>query len=213
MVTLLKSLVVSKMEYGCVIWSPTDSHHIKLLESVQKRFTSRIAKFNVYDEELERLICKVNYWDRLKALTIFSLERRRERYMILYIFKILIGLCPNPGFDRIPMTRGTTIMPKCSGRADEWVKNIRQNSFFVRAPQLFNSLPADLRDIVLPETPSEDCVDEFKKKVDEYLWHIPDQPGSVEGEVRPAESNSLLHQKRYYNATSFRSGSATSDII
>ena len=76
--TLLRSLVVSQMEYGCVIWSPTDSHLIKLLESVQRRFTSRISEFNQYDEALGMMICRVNYWQRLKRLRIFSLERHRE---------------------------------------------------------------------------------------------------------------------------------------
>ena len=196
--TLLRSLVVSQMEYGCVIWSPTDSHLIKLLESVQRRFTSRISEFNQYDEALGMMICRVNYWQRLKRLRIFSLERRRERYMILYIYKIIIGLCPNPGFDRIPMNRRTTILPKCSLRAEDWVKTIRQNSFFVRAPQLFNSLPEELRNVKIPETPSKDCVVEYKKKLDEYLWRIPDQPGTVDDEVRLALSNSLLHQTQFY---------------
>ena len=90
-----------------------------MLESVQRRFTSRFAEFNEYDEELGMLKCTVNYWERINRLRIFSLERRRERYMILYIYKIMIGLCPNPGFDRIPMNRQTTIMPKCSGQADD----------------------------------------------------------------------------------------------
>ena len=41
--TLLRSLLVTALEYGCVVWSPTDLHLIKLLESVQRRFTSRFV--------------------------------------------------------------------------------------------------------------------------------------------------------------------------
>ena len=202
--TLLRSLLVTALEYGCVVWSPTDPHLIKLLESVQRRFTSRFVEFNQYNEELGMMICEVNYWKRLNKLRIFSLERRRERYMILYIYKIMIGLCPNPGFDRIPMNRRTTIMPKCSGRTDNWVKTARQSSFFVRGPQLFNTLPEHLRNVMLPEVPSKLCVEKYKEKLDEYLWHIPDQPGSVEDDSRLADTNSLLHQTQYYQEVSLR---------
>ena len=150
------------------------------------------------------LKCTVNYWERINRMGIFSLERRRERYMILYIYKIMIGLCPNPGFDRIPMNRRTTIMPKCSGRVDGWVKSARQSSFFVKGPQLFNTLPEELRNVELPEIPSKLCVEKYKKKLDEYLWHIPDQPDAVEGETRLADTNSLLHQTQYYHQESLR---------
>jgi hypothetical protein len=34
---------------------------------------------------------------RLKALKLYSLERRRERYTVLYMWKIIRGLVPNPG--------------------------------------------------------------------------------------------------------------------
>ena len=197
--TLLRSLIVSKLEYGCVLWSPTDPHLIKLIESVQRRFTSRFVEFNEFSEELGIMICVVDYWERINRLRIFSLERRRERYMIFYIFKIIIGLCPNPGFDRIPMNRRTTIMPKHSGSGTaDWVKSVRQSSFFVRAPQIYNTLPEALRNVIIPETPSKLDVDEYKKKLDPYLWHIPDQPGSVEGESRQGDTNSLLHMTQYY---------------
>ena len=44
-------------------------------------FTSRIATFLGYDAELEMPVYTVDYEDRLKVLKIFSLERRRERYI------------------------------------------------------------------------------------------------------------------------------------
>ena len=36
-----------------------------------------------------------NYWERLKVLNLYFLQRRRERYMIIHVWKILKGLCPN----------------------------------------------------------------------------------------------------------------------
>ena len=37
----------------------------------------------------------LNYWDRLSRLKLYSLERRRERFIIIYTWKIITGLVPN----------------------------------------------------------------------------------------------------------------------
>ena len=39
---LLKQLIIPRIEYGCVLWSPTSLDQIKHLESVQKFFTGKI---------------------------------------------------------------------------------------------------------------------------------------------------------------------------
>ena len=87
---LLKQLVVSNMEYCSPLWSPTERGKIEKLEAVQKSFTRHITGLNG-----ENRPC---YSERLKILQIYSLERRRERYLILYVFKVLNNLVPNPGF-------------------------------------------------------------------------------------------------------------------
>ena len=66
--TLLKTLVVSKIEYCCPLWSSADSRNINLSESVQRRFTSRFSAFQTYDLNLQMPICTVSYVDRLKRL-------------------------------------------------------------------------------------------------------------------------------------------------
>ena len=140
-------------------------------------------------------VCRVDYWEQLKDLKIFSLERRRERYMILYLYKIMIGLCPNPGLDRIPMNRRTTVVPKRSRKTEERIKNARHDSFFSRAPQIFNTLPEHLRNVVLPAVPTKQHVLDYKIELDKYLWRIPDQPSpNPEGVLRQALSNSLIDQ-------------------
>ena len=35
----------------------------------------------------------MNYWERLRSLNLMALQRKRERYMILQIFKILHSIC------------------------------------------------------------------------------------------------------------------------
>ena len=52
MKTVLQSLIIPKMEYGSVIWSPTDVAQINFLESVQRRFTSYMSCFQTYDATL-----------------------------------------------------------------------------------------------------------------------------------------------------------------
>ena len=82
MLPLLKSLIRSQVEYACPIWSPTDSANINKLEDIQRKFTSKFQRFREYDEELGMTICKTSYAERLKALKLHSLQRRRERYII-----------------------------------------------------------------------------------------------------------------------------------
>ena len=73
MLTLYKSMVRSLLEYCCPLWSHTKVTDIQELENVQKIFTTKIAG-----------ISELNYWERLKKLFLFSLQRRRERYIILH---------------------------------------------------------------------------------------------------------------------------------
>jgi hypothetical protein len=78
MITLYKSLVRSLLEYCCPLWNPRKVTDIQLLESVQRTFTSKI-----------RSVKHLNYWDRLRTLKLMSLQRRRERYIILQMWKVL----------------------------------------------------------------------------------------------------------------------------
>ena len=54
--------------------------NINALEKVQRVFTKHI-------DGMHDLL----YTERLKALQIYSLQRRRDRYMAIYILKILEG--------------------------------------------------------------------------------------------------------------------------
>ena len=81
---LYKSLVRSLLEYCCPLWDPVKVTEIQLLEGVQRTFTNRI-------DGLENM----NYWERLSHLKLMSLQRRRERYTILMMWKILHNVVPN----------------------------------------------------------------------------------------------------------------------
>ena len=84
MITLYKSIVLPIIEYCSQLWCPTKIGAIRKLEAIQRNFTHRIQ--GMHD---------LNYWQRLNQLKLYSLERRRERYTILYVYKIVLSITPN----------------------------------------------------------------------------------------------------------------------
>ena len=80
MLTLFKALVMSRLDYVCQLWSPYLIKHINMVEKVQRSFTRFISG-----------MAGLSYTERLTVLKMYSLKRRRERYIIIYVWKILEG--------------------------------------------------------------------------------------------------------------------------
>ena len=182
MLTLLKSLVIPQMEHGCVVWSPISQNQINLLENVQRRFTSRFSCFLEYDLARQMLVCNVVYEERLRRLGIYSLQRRRERYLIIYVYKIIIGMVPNPGINwtdsNYQPRHGIRIPPKYPISRITWIKKARASSFFFQGPLLYNLLPRHLRELDQGTAPTKQCVNTFKNKLDKHLQNYRDNPGT-----------------------------------
>ena len=189
MLTLLKSLVQPKLDYCSQLWSPSDQASINGLEAVQKHMVNRIR-----DSKLDNL----DYWEKLQELRLYSQERRRERYMVIFLWKISQGLVSgyDVEFSSDGSRRGRIIVPKTIVRsAPSIVKKARERSLGVRGAQIFNLFPANIREM------NTEHVDTFKNHLDVFLSSIPDQP-TVTGLGRGAETNSLLHQlPLFYNLT------------
>ena len=127
---------------------------------------------------------------------MYSLERRRERYNIIYAWKIMEKQVPNfsqsenSGIQEYcnPRRGRYCTVPAINRRISRQVQSIRDASFGIRGPRLFNALPAHIRNL------SGCSVDAFKHKLDRYLSTVPDEP-QLQGytAMRRAESNSLLH--------------------
>ena len=72
------------MDYGSVLWSPVgQKEDVKFQEGLLRTFTKR-----------GKGMYKLNYWEHLEVFRLLSIERRTERYKILYIWKSVNNLVP-----------------------------------------------------------------------------------------------------------------------
>ena len=178
MLTLWKSLIQSKLDYCSQLWSPSDQASITSLEGVARNYTSRVGGMEGLD-----------YWERLHKLAMYSQERRRERYQIIFIWKLSQGLVT--GY-RLPfvqnMRRGLLVaVPHMASKSPAAVRKARESSLQVKGARLFNLVPKDLRNL------TGVSVDTFKAGLDAWLTSIPDQP-TIPGRQRAAITNSLIDQ-------------------
>ena len=120
----------------------------------------------------------MSYEERLKHLNLYSIQRRRDRYQI--IWKIIEKFVPNLS---APITctyserrgRSCAVLHVNVGR----LGTLSYNSFRWRAIRMFNKLPKHKRMI------SSCSVDKFKSQLDKHLRNISDLP------CQPGYNNSL----------------------
>ena len=163
MLQLFKSLIRSRVEYCCPLWNPTKIADIQSLESVQRQFTRRILGLK-----------HTNYWDRLKILKISSLQRRRERYTIIHMWKIYQKICPNDM--EIQFTENARLgvkvaLPSLPKKSTAAAISTYDNSFAVKAGKLWNTLPKEVNCQV--------TLTSFKVALGKFLDALPDEPPTL----------------------------------
>ena len=109
--------------------------------------------------------------DRISQLKLYSLQRRRECYCIIYVWKIVEGMVPNiskPKLCSYSERRGRSciISHVNAGRSG----TLAYNSFRGCAIRLFNSLPKLIR------CTTSCSIYSFKHLLDTYLTNIVDHP-------------------------------------
>ena len=132
---------------------------IQQLESVQRSFTSRISGVQHLD-----------YWNRLRALNLMSLQRRRERYIILHVWKILRGITPNDldfQFSNASRHGIKAIVPALLKTSSARNQTLYDASFRVMGARLWNIIPASLHYILDPL--------QFKVKLTAFFKTFPDK--------------------------------------
>ena len=185
-----KQLLQGHIDYASQLYQPLQSSNLERIENLQRNFTGRIPQ-----------VKEQNYWQRLATLKMLSQQRRLKRYRLIYVWKVLEGLAPDPGLAGCTSSerRGRECkIPALKTQFSEKVKSLREASFQIHGPRLFNMLPKSIRGM-------KNCgIDEFKEQLDSFLAKIPDQPRL--GDLTPEAmtlftlkpSNSLLDQIRVH---------------
>ena len=128
-----------------------------------------------------------------------SLQRRRERYIILHMWKILNKSTSNDlniQFNQRHRLGIQAIVPPVRKKSSQAFQTLYEYSFSVKGPKLWNSIPYDLTGIK--------TLDDFKSKLTKFLLLIPDKP-SIRGYTSP-NSNSILAWHEDREATSLWGG-------
>ena len=183
MLLLHKTYIIPRLEYASAVWNPAKISEIEQIEAVQRTFTSKI-------EDLDHM----NYHERLQHLKLYSLQRRRERFIILHTFKIYKSLAPNDL--KLEFKNHPRLGPQCKRLPLKSkitrIKNLRFNFFSHSAPRLFNLIPGKIK---MAKT-----LGTFKKLLDKLLNQIPDTPPTPG--YKRVNSNSLLEWGRRMQAVS-----------
>ena len=175
--TIWTTMVQSKLDYCSVLWSPSDQNSISRLESVARHFTAQVSGMSELD-----------YWDRLTALQLYSQERRRERYAVIFAWKLAQQLVLGYSLEFVQNERRgrLAVVHPVPNHVPASVRKAREGSLQVKGAKLFNSIPKELRDM-------SGTALQFKAGLDKWLSFIPDQP-TCSGRQRGAQTNSLLDQ-------------------
>ena len=135
---LYLTMVRSQLAYGSQVWAPQTVSNIQTVERIQRRATKFILYLPYRTD--------ISYKERLKILDIIPLCYWHEYLDIVYIFKSLIN------------DSDSNISVKVSTRETRSVRNGTflnagkcrtvnyQNSYYIRAAKVWNTLPSHIRD-------------------------------------------------------------------
>ena len=88
---------------------------------------------------------ELNYWERLKQFSLFSIQQRREQYIILHVmWKILNSKTSNDlsiEFVFRPRLGNLANIPVCKKSSSAFHWTTYERSFAIMGPKLWNCIP------------------------------------------------------------------------
>ena len=174
-----KCYVQPILDYASQLWSPTKQLEIKMLEDIFRNYSARAQQDN-----LENL----DFWTRLSRYKLRSQQRRSERFIIIYTWKVLEKLVPNCGLKWYSNEKSgrSCVIPTTVSKSSDRVKSLKLSTYQTRGPKLYNALPFSLREI------TGSSVNVFKNSLDKYLDMFPDMPLSQKYYPIPMDFNTSL---------------------
>ena len=142
----------------------------------------------------------LNYWERLKEIRLSSIQRRFQRYKIIYIWKVITGLTHNFGLSWYSQPHWgllANIDKPVFHETRAAVYSMWRQSLAVEGALLINSMPSNVRNY-----PGK-SLSGFKMTLDQVLENIPDCPPSHGLYPKPINtetgrnSNCLLDWSRF----------------
>ena len=136
--TLWRTLIIPHIDYCSQLYMPVTKSAIQSLEKLQKNFLNKIPALRHLD-----------YWEKLNKLNLPSIERRLERYRVIYVWKVLQNLVPNCGINISHETnsrRGRKVeVAPILKNSTSTIKALRAQSFHHHGTKLFNIMPKHIR--------------------------------------------------------------------
>ena len=139
LIKLFTTYIRPQLEYNSQIWSPFLLRDINQIEKIQRHFLKRaFNRCNLYF---------TGYKDRLKQVNLLSLQDRRIFLDLTFMFKLIHNLT-DLNFNNFFSYKTSSYSLRCHSLQiyikKEFNSSIWSNSFFVRVPKLWNSLPAPI---------------------------------------------------------------------
>ena len=138
------------LDFGSVVWNTGYVGDIRMLESVQRRWTKQIVGFADH-----------SYSVRLSLLNLFSVKGRLIRADLIQVWKIMSGQCPSLNNLFKCSTDGRTRGHSKKIFRPRHFTDVRSRFFSIRVIDLWNSLP----EVVV----SAQTVQSFKRHLEQCL--------------------------------------------
>ena len=158
-ISLFRTYVIPRLEYASILWSPYKLAEINQLEAVQRSITAKVDGMK-----------NLNYHQRLHSLKLYSMMRRRERYLAIHMFKLATGMVPNNSqleFYNTSRHGMKCRKPKLKASMVH-LSTVRLHFFTSTGPAIYNILPAEVK--------QAKSLQQFKSRLDRFLMRFPDLP-------------------------------------